>query len=274
MTGEREATLPVRAGDARESAIPRLVELHGGRLFALGRRFCGDDEQARDMVQETFLSAWRHWESFEGRADPATWLYSIAARACQRMHRPRAGEPAELAPLDAEGAFGAARIGVVPADESGPVATLLRQEAKERLEAAIAALPVDFRMPLVLREIAGLSVEDVAGVLGLEPVTVRTRLHRARLRLREALESVLPKKDVAAPLYERQVCLDLLRAKQEALDRGLEFQFPGGVVCERCATVFASLDWAQDLCRELGHGELPPALRAWLEGELLRTPLS
>lgn len=268
MVEAREPVPSVRAGEPREQAIPRLVELQGARLFALARRFCGNEEQARDLVQETFLQAWRSWASFEGRSEPATWLYTIAARLCQRMHRPRVGEPETLEPLDDEAVFRAPRIGVAPEEDSGPLADLLRAEAKARLETAISALPIDFRMPLVLREIVGLPVEDVARILGLEPATVRTRLHRARLRLRAELESILPKRDVPAPIFDRQVCLDLLRAKQEALDRGVEFEFPGGVVCARCATAFASLDWAQGVCHELGAGELPPALRAWLEREL------
>jgi len=262
---------PVRAGEPRATAVPRLVAQHGGRLFALARRFCGSEEEARDLVQETFLAAWRDWDAFEGRADPGTWLYTIAARRCQRLHRPRAGAPAELAPLEPETLFQNPRLGVVP-DEEGPLAAAVRQEARGRLEAAIGALPPDFRLPLVLREIVGLPLEDVARILGLEPATVRTRLHRARLRLRGELESVLPKKSLPAPIFDRAVCLDLLRAKQEALDRGVAFEFPGGVVCARCAAAFESLDWAGELCRELGRGELPPELAAWLARELRPRP--
>ncbi len=262
-----ETSPPVRAGDPRAQALPRLVDEQGSRLYALGRRFCGDDEQARELVQETFLQAWRAWDRFEGRSSPATWLWSIAARACQRMHRPRAGAPTELAPLDPEALFAAPLLGTVP-DDSTPVAAAVRREAKQQLEAAIAELPLDFRLPLVLREIVGLEVSEVAALLGIEPATVRTRVHRARLRLRAALEAVLPREAVAPPRYERQLCLDLLRAKQEALDRGVAFEFPRGLVCERCATVFASLDWGQELCRELGEGKLPQPLRDWLAREL------
>lgn len=269
MTSDDPA--PVRAGEARERAIPRLVEEQGGRLFALARRFCGNEEEARDLVQETFLAAWKSWDSFEGRSDPGTWLYTIAARLCQRRHRPRAGEPTELAPLDPGELFAGASTGVAP-DESEPLAALVRHEAKERLEAAIQALPHEFRLPLVLREIVGLELDDVARILGLEPATVRTRLHRARLRLRAELEAVLPRKALPAPVFDRAVCLDLLRAKQEALDRGVAFEFPGGVVCARCAAAFGTLDWAGNLCRELGRGPLPAELAAWLARELGQAP--
>jgi len=252
----------------REVAVPRLVESHGGRLRSLALRFCGSRDDADDLVQEVFLQAWRNWDAFEGRSSPLTWLYTIAARACQRMHRRRSGEPERTMSLDEPMAFGAPRIGVVPSDADGPVAETLRREAREHLEAAIAALPTDFRMPLVLKEIVGLSIAEIAAVIDVPEATVKTRLHRARVRLRAALEGALPKQDVAPVAYSMQVCLDLLAAKQDALDKGVPYVFPDGVVCERCATVFAGMDLAQDVCRDIGQGQLPGELRARIEREM------
>lgn len=241
----------------REEAIPRLLAEEGGRLHGLARRICASAEEADDLVQEVFLRAWRHWEGFEGRAHPRTWLFTIAAHACQRMHRRRAGEPARMESLDADGPFAAETLGAVPAE--GGLEGEVRREAREHLEAAIAGLPDDFRMPLVLKEIVGLSVAEVAGILGVVEATVKTRLHRARLKLRDALDEALPRVALPPPAYERQVCLDLLHAKQEALDRGVPFDRE--LVCERCRTVFAELDTAQDLCREMAAGELPAGVR-------------
>ncbi len=252
----------------REVAVPRLVETHGGRLRSLALRFCGNPEEADDLVQEVFLQAWRKWDQFEGRSAPLTWLYTIAARACQRRQRRRSGEPEQTLSLDETLAFGGARIGVVPSAGDGPLDAVVRREGRQRIETAIAALPEAFRMPVVLKEIVGLSVAEVADVLGIPAATVKTRLHRARLRLRQALESVLPQQEVAPAVYSRQVCLDLLEAKQAAMDRGIEYVFPDGVVCERCSTVFAGMDLARDLCRDIGGGGLPPELRALLEREM------
>lgn len=259
-----------REGEPRDEAIPRLVEAHGGRLYSLGLRFCGTPEEAEDLVQETFLSAYRGWEGFEGRARPGTWLYSIAARICQRMKRKRSGEPERLESLEAELPFGEPRMGVVPAAGEGPLDEEIRRESRERVQAAIAGLPVDFRMPLVLFEIAGLSLAEIATVLDVPAATVKTRLHRARLRIRKALEEALPTREVPPPIFAREVCLDLLHAKQEALDRGAAFEFPDRVVCERCAELFATLDLARDVCREIATGELPEELRRELEERLAR----
>ena len=90
----------VEAGTPREQAVPALLEEHGPRIHALARRLCGDAGQAEDLVQEVFLQAWRDWQRFEGRSSPATWLWRIAARRCQRMQRRRAGEPARIQTLD------------------------------------------------------------------------------------------------------------------------------------------------------------------------------
>jgi hypothetical protein len=90
------------------------------------------------------------------------------------------------------------------------------------------------------------------------------RLYRARLRIRSALERALPKRDAPPVAYSTQVCLDLLQAKQDTLDRGGSFEFPNPVVCERCAEFFATMDLAQGICHEIAKGELPPELRAAL----------
>ncbi len=248
-------TAAVDRGTPREVAIPRLLERHGGDLYGLGLRLCRDPHRAEDLVQETFLQAYRHWAKFEGRSSPSTWLYAIASRVCHRFRRRRAGEPARMASLEELLPFGEPTM-PDPGD-GAPTA-----ELRERVEEAVAALPPSFRMPLVLKDVHGFSVAETAAILGLRPATVKTRVHRARLLLRKSAASALPRRPGAAPAYSRRVCLDLLRAKQEALDRGVAFPVGNEVVCERCRAVFASLDLAVDACRELARGELPAALRA------------
>ncbi len=253
--------MPAEHTDHRESAIPRLVDEYGGQLFQLAYRFCGDRTEAEDLVQEVFLSAFKSWDTFRGDADPKTWLYRIAARACQRMHRKRSGEPDRLESLDTPLPFGDPLIALVPADQPDAVQQQIKAEARERLEAAITDLPDEFRVPLILKELVGFSVREIAGILDLEEGTVRSRVHRARLKLRAAADAVIPRSPTPAPppAYEERVCLDLLNAKQEALDRGVPFT--GEVICDRCRSVFASLDLTQDICRDLSAGELPQGLR-------------
>ncbi len=239
--------------------MPELLSRFGGRLHALARRICRSEEDADDLVQEVFLTAWRSWDGFEGRSNPSSWLWTIAVRACQRMHRRRKGEPERMASLEELSPFGASEMPDVRRQRASVLEDLLMQEGRERMEEAVAELPMNFRIPLVLKDIVGFSVDDVAAILGIKPATVKTRLHRARMKLRAAIEEHIPRRPAEPVAYSRQVCLDLLKAKQEALDRGVAFP-DDDIICERCREVFASLDLAHDLCARLGTGTLPKAL--------------
>ncbi len=253
--------------------IPQLLEKHGGLIYTLGRRLCGSPEDAEDLVQETFFVAFRNWEQFEGRADPKTWLYTIASRACQRMHRRRAGEPRRVARLSELLPSDDNRVPVLPTAEEGPDLGLLRKEARETVERAIGTIPLHFRLPLVLKEIADFSLAEIAEILGLKKATVKTRVHRGRLLLRKALEENLPTRKASPPDHPKRVCLDLLLAKQESLDRGAPFPYPPGELCSRCKAMFATLDLAHDVCVGLARGELPPELRQALREELADRPV-
>jgi RNA polymerase sigma-70 factor, ECF subfamily len=270
MTTNRMA--PGQSSEAGDRpSFEQLVNEHGGTLYSLGLRFCGDRTQAEDMVQEVFLQAFRAWDGFEGRSSVKTWLYTIAARACQRMHRKKSGEPERIGSLDELLPFGESLVATIPGNEDEAATLQIRKEARQRLESAIVSLPTDFRVPLILKEIVGLSIHEVAEILGLAEGTVRSRVHRARLKLRKAMEEALPKVDLSdsPPVYSVQTCLDLLSAKQEALDRNVPFD--STVLCEKCKAVFATLDLAHDACLNLAQGDLPGELRervmALVEGD-------
>lgn len=255
-----------RPGGDAAAAVSRLLAEHGGRIYGLALRLCASPEEAEDLVQEVFLQAYRRWETFEGRSRPTSWLYTIARRACQRMHRRRAGEPERLEPL-ADLLPGRAETVADLEALGGPERTLRRLEAEATVERALATLPMAFRLPLVLTDVAELSIAETAEVLGLLPATVKTRVHRARLKVRQAIDRGLPQK-VEPRTQPAAVCLSMLQAKQEALDRGVPFPYSDQALCGRCRTVFATLDLGRDACVALGRGELPEALRRHLERRL------
>jgi len=256
---------PIDPNLTPQQAIPRLLEVHGNRLYGLGLRLCESPEAARDLVQETFLRAFRHWDRFEGRSDPGTWLYAIAANTCKRLSRKRAGEPRHLEPLEAlmpkRGEPVLAPDGAVGQPES----ELRRREAQRIVGEALQELPFDYRLPLVLKDIAELSVGEVAEILGLKEGTVKTRVHRARLKLRQLLERNLPRVEMPEHDHARSVCLDLLEAKQAAMDRGAPFPFSEEELCVRCRALLESLDLAHEACHSLLGGPLPPELRALIQ---------
>jgi RNA polymerase sigma-70 factor, ECF subfamily len=242
-------------------AVTELVEKHGGLIYALGLRFCGDAEEAKDLVQDTFLQAFRKWDQFEGRSEPTTWLYRIAARVCQRRHRRRSGEPRTLEPLERLLPSGDEALVEIPSGDEGPLELLERRETADAVEKAIASLPDTFRLPLVLKEILEMPVEDVARVLGVRESTVKTRLHRARLYVAKALRVTLPRKPAPAIDHSRRLCLDLLRLKQESLDRGTPFPVSPDELCARCRSLFSTLELGSEACRRLRKGELPETIR-------------
>lgn len=256
------------AGDPPSGAIPRLLELHGGQIYHLGLKLCGSREDAEDVVQETFLQAWRKWHQFEGRSSASTWLFTIASRVCRRMHRRRAGEPHHMASLEDLLPFGETRMAVLPSPDDPPLRAQIRRESRERVEEAILGLPVAYRLPLVLKDILGLEIADIAAALNLKPATVKTRVHRARLRVRQHLERALPSRDGPPAAYAKRICLDLLQAKQESLDRGDSFPVKDEILCERCESVFSTLDLAREICREIAGGALPEKLRRSLLARL------
>ena len=253
---------PLHPGEPADQAIPKLVDRYGDRIYALALRFCGGPEEAEDLVQQTFLNAFRRWKDFEGRSDPATWLYTIAARACQRQQRKRSGEPKWMEPLAEEGHDGEEerRGAVVASSEEAPDAARARREAREIVERGISRLPHEFRLPLVLKDIVEFSLAEIAEILGIKEETVKTRVHRARLKLRKEIESAMPRD--GEPVHpSQQICLDLLQAKQEALDHGADFPLPPDELCSRCRAVFEALELGKDACVTIGKGRLPPELK-------------
>ncbi len=99
---------------SRDEAIPQLLEEHGCMVLSLGRRMCNSAEEAEDLVQETFLQAYRSWSQFEGRSTVKTWLYTIAMRTCQRLQRKKSGsafadDVVGIAAADGRGHHGSAR---------------------------------------------------------------------------------------------------------------------------------------------------------------------
>jgi RNA polymerase sigma-70 factor (ECF subfamily) len=245
--------------------------MHGPKLYSLASRLCGNVSDAEDMVQEVFLQAHRKWHTFKGDANPGTWLYAIAAHSCKARLRRKGGidkrMPAvsQLMPwnetrnLELQGFSG----GGVSGDGTGPVAEAIERESALAVHEAILTLPENFRVPLVLKEMLELSIEDVAKALNIKPETVKTRVHRARLLLRKAIvdHARVPKRAAKAPTYEKQVCLDLLKAKLDAMDHGRGFPIGQGIVCERCLAVFAELDLSQNTCVRLAEGEMPGRVR-------------
>jgi len=174
----------LRQGDRAEFA--RLVEAYSPLIYRLGLKMLNNPQDAEDILQETFIKAYQHLGDFDGRSSPATWLYRIATNEALMSLRKKRPELISLEePLS---------------DTSQPQEPMqildwcclpeedyLTAESLEALDRSIDALPASLRIVFVLRDIQGLSTREVAEILDLSETAVKTRLSRARLRLRELL---------------------------------------------------------------------------------------
>jgi RNA polymerase sigma-70 factor (ECF subfamily) len=174
----------LQAGDREEFA--RLVDAHSARIYRLGLRMLGNAQDAEEVLQNTFLNAMLNISRFEGRASLETWLYRIAANEALmliRKLRPQVSLDEESA-SDPNGETRPRDF----ADWSGlPEDQILDQEGRRTLDEAVQRLPDALRLVFVLRDVQGLSIKETAEALGLTEVNVKTRLLRARMRLREHL---------------------------------------------------------------------------------------
>lgn len=182
----------LRAGD--HAAFDRLVDERSGDIYALLYRLTEDPEEARDLTQETFLLAFRNISGFRGEADLKTWLYRIAvnqARNRWRWWKRRRRD--RTVSLDAPAAAGldAPLSASIAAEGEDPERQTLAREREGVLLAAVRTLGRTYREVIVLRDIEGLSYEEVAVALNLNVGTVKSRLNRGRLELRRRLEGSL-----------------------------------------------------------------------------------
>ena len=187
-----DEALAARAAAGDDSAFERLVVRYQHRVFRLACRLTNETD-APDVLQDTFLQVYRHLPTFRGESQFSTWLYRIATNVGLMHRRARARRPAEsldvfLPRFDADGRHvhtpAALRI-------ASRVDELLdRQALAEKAQAAIERLPDLYREAFVLRDLEELTTADVAQVLGVEPATVRQRVHRARLMVRGYLSEL------------------------------------------------------------------------------------
>jgi RNA polymerase sigma-70 factor (ECF subfamily) len=174
-----------RQGDTH--AFARLVSLHEGMVLNLATRLLGDREEAKDIAQDVFLQVYRTLPRFEGRSTVRTWIYRIVVnQCCNRQRWWRRRRRAAACPLDEITAADEAKMSAVSPAE-GPFERLDRRERARRMDTALRALSFDHRAVLLLREVEGLSCEEIATTLGLPIGTIKSRLARGRDSLRRAL---------------------------------------------------------------------------------------
>ena len=249
-----------------DEAIPILLADHGDMIYNMGLQLCGSPQGAEDLVQETFLRAYRNWNQFEGRSKPSTWLYTIASRTCHRLQRRRCGEPRTLEPLS-DLIPNRRAVPELPADD--PLSSVIEDEMRATVRQAIARLPIRYRLPLVLKEIGGFSVAEVGKIMHLAEGTVKSRLHRARLKLADGLAGSLENKSAKGVEHSRDDCLSAIT---EQLSNTRKPGKASDQLCTRCQSVFGTVELARQVCSELTTGSLSDEVRELLLRELASEP--
>jgi len=184
-----EPALVERCRQGDPQAFARLVAIHEGMVLNLAARLLGDREEAKDIAQDVFLQVYRTLPRFEGRSTVRTWIYRIVVnQCCNRQRWWRRRRRAAACPLDEITSADEARMSAVSPAE-GPFERLDRRERARVMERALRALSFDHRAVLLLREVEGLSCEEIAATLALPIGTVKSRLARGRDGLRRALAS-------------------------------------------------------------------------------------
>lgn len=189
-SGDLEVLERLRAGDA--SALEALMAQYGARVYRVAYGITRNDADAEEIVQDVFLTVFKKSESFEGRSALGSWLYRVAMNAALNKRRGKRfalETPLEtLLPEFLDNGHRAGDPAYLVADWSSlPDEVLLNGEARAALTRALEALPEHYRAVLVLRDVEGLTTEEVAEVVAESVPSVKSRLHRARMAMREHL---------------------------------------------------------------------------------------
>jgi RNA polymerase sigma-70 factor, ECF subfamily len=191
---EGDEALAARAAAGEEPAFEALVDRYQARVYRLACRLTGGEGEAKDVLQESFLAAYRGLPAFRGDSRFSTWLYRIATNAALMQRRARARRPTEsleafLPRFDAGGAHAGEPADLLAASRADEL--LDRKFLAEKARAGLDRLPDIYRDAFVLRDLEELTTAEVAELLGIDAAAVRQRVHRARLMLRGYLSDLV-----------------------------------------------------------------------------------
>jgi len=253
---EQRLLLQAREGDPR--AVRRLLERLSPPIYRFGRSFCRDTDDAEDVMQEVLVSLVRSLPSIRGDSSLTTWAYTVARRACQRQRR-RASRTVPVASESRE----EPRLEPLAGPSHDPSQELERRELEWALREAIRVLPPAYREAVILRDLEGLSAREAARVLGVTERALKSRLHRARLSLRDVLA---PRFGGRPGLRHGRSCAETGRVLNRYLDGELDRRACVAMqahveACPACGLACRALRDALDLCRRPGARRLTPESR-------------
>jgi RNA polymerase sigma-70 factor, ECF subfamily len=252
MMAESDSELVAAAQRGDRRAVDELLARYQERIYRFGLRMCGDEESARDVLQETMLAAFRNLPGFRGDASLSTWLYQIARSFCIKARR--GVRPS--APIDTS----------IPDQQPAPDMKAHARRVGEALASAIATLPPEQREAIVLRDVEGLSAQEAAGVIGIEVGALKSRLHRARMALRGQLSSALAAEPEPCPDLAEELSAYAASEIDQATCVKIEAHLAS---CPRCKGACDALKRTVSMCKSIPGDAVPAPVRAAVRGAIL-----
>lgn len=257
---DQQLLTAAQGGDAR--ALGALLERYQDHIYRFGMKMCRHPDDAKDVLQDTLLAAARSIGDFRGGSSLSTWLYTIARSYCIKKRRRSKFAPAHEQSLeqDVVDATGG------PADSAKtPDEATQSREVQRALDTAIRGLDPEQREVLLLRDVEGLPASEVGKVLGISVAAVKSRLHRARIRVRERMLPVLGMPEPAAApaasscpdvltLYSKHLEGEISASLCAEMERHLEG-------CARCRSTCDSLKQTLSFCSRLPVAEVPTSVQ-------------
>jgi RNA polymerase sigma-70 factor (ECF subfamily) len=245
-----------RRGD--RGALEQLLARHQGAVYRFGMKMCGETEDAKDVLQETLFAAARTLPDFRGASSVTTWLYTIARSFCLKKRRTSKFAPDRIESLEAQ----AEASSEVPDARRTPEEDAERRQLGRVLDEAISALEPMYREVLLLRDVEGLPAAEVADVLGITVEAVKSRLHRARIAVRERVAPALahgaPDLPQTSPGCQDVVTIFSRRLEGE-IDSGACAELEKHLqTCAACRGRCDSLRSTLTMCRSAGQAQVPP----------------
>ncbi len=180
---EKEAVKKAKRGDS--AAFEQLVQMYEKKVYATAYRFAGNEHDALDISQEVFIRVYRFIGKFNEESSFSTWLYRITVNACKDLVKKRGGRME--VPLEAPDEESGGYFSTIADERYDPVSAYEKNELAESIQSCIEALPDNYRQIITMRDVYGLTYEEISDALSLEIGTVKSRISRARERVRTIL---------------------------------------------------------------------------------------
>ena len=255
-----------RTGDGH--ALEQLLQRHQQRVYRFGMKMCGHPEDAEDVLQDTLLTMARSISDFRGSSSLSTWAYTIARSSCIKKRRKSKFAPQREHSLEQDltsEVHGLVHPGKTPAEAA------LGKEIQVALEAAIQALEPEQREVLLLRDVEGLTAAEVSEIVGISVAAVKSKLHRARVRVRELLAPTLGQEPPAAPVSGS--CPDVLTMYSKHLEGDIDSDLCRQLerhvaACKRCDETCAALKRTLLHCSQLPVAPVPAPVQEMVRAAL------